>query len=346
MRAGSSAKASGNSIEGTSAADNPTMRATAPLFQLDPGWPYVLAGLALFAAGVLIPAHNDLASLRAKLSRMRHEETIAYSRLKSYTDFIVALDEEDPVLVRRLAAAQLNLIPKGQRPVLQAASFNDPVKQWIESSVAAAPLSADELPRQSSLAQWAGGPNRLWLFAAAAMSVFVGLMLGPTAPPRRRESHAPARTRRAPMESISASTVVDLSVEFESVKPDPCGRTSVSVSPTEFPPACDSTDGVHETEPGLDDDARDEVAVVHGIRDNFDVPECNDARPMDALSDGKSGFCDIEGGEFSCDIDEAEDSINATGSDRRPAPSVEPGEAPEALDSVEWRVTWRDAFLT
>lgn len=155
------------------------MRRTAPLFRPDAGWLFVAAGLAVCAAGVILPAQSDLKTLQQQLDTLRTEESRAYARLKAYNDFLDELDEEDPALVRRLAASQLNIVPASDRPVLLSTAQIAPVTDWIEATVAYDPPAPRPLP-DSTLSRLSNGPLRLWLFAGGIMCVFVGLLMGTT----------------------------------------------------------------------------------------------------------------------------------------------------------------------
>ena len=150
----------------------------APLFRVDPGWLFVLAGLVVCAAGVLMPAQADLHTLRQRSDDLQVEESRWYARLKAHADFIDRMEREEPDLIRRLAAAQLNMIPSGETPVLLAASNPPPVTQWIDGTVTMEPRT-DKPLAVSTLSRLANGPDRLWLFAGGIMCVFIGLMLGP-----------------------------------------------------------------------------------------------------------------------------------------------------------------------
>ena len=154
------------------------MRVTGPLFRFDAGWLFVAAGLAACAAGVVLPAQGDLRSLQQQLQTLRAEEARAYARLKAYNDFLDQLDEEDPALVRRLAASQLNIVPANDRPVLLSTAQIAPVTNWIEATVPFEPSNV-RLPAESTLSRLASGPSRLWLFAGGIMCVFIGLLMGP-----------------------------------------------------------------------------------------------------------------------------------------------------------------------
>lgn len=170
---------------------------TQPLFRFDPGWLFVIAGLAICAAGILLPAQGDLQALQRQVTQLQSEEAHAYARLRAHSNFTDQVDRADPALIRRLAAAQLNLVRAGDTPILLAASETSPVTDWIDATV-----NRDIRPPKpaatSTLSQLANGPYRLWLFAGGIMSVFVGLMLSPS----------PAHVRPARRQMIDQPTAL------------------------------------------------------------------------------------------------------------------------------------------
>lgn len=153
-------------------------RITKPFFHFDPGWLFILSGLALCAAGILLPAQADVEALQRQLEQLRDEESRALARLKAHADFLDQVDQADPALIKRLAAAQLNLVPEGDRPVLRATSNTAPVTNWVDSTV-----SFDIRPPKpqpvSTLSRWATGPQRLWMFGGGILAVFIGVLLSP-----------------------------------------------------------------------------------------------------------------------------------------------------------------------
>lgn len=153
-------------------------RITKPFFHFDPGWLFILSGLALCAAGILLPAQADVEALQRQLEQLRDEESRALARLKAHADFLDQVDRADPALIKRLAAAQLNLVPEGDRPVLRATSNTVPVTNWVDSTV-----SFDIRPPKpqpvSTLSRWATGPQRLWMFGGGILAVFIGVLLSP-----------------------------------------------------------------------------------------------------------------------------------------------------------------------
>lgn len=156
-------------------------------FFLDVGWLYVAAGLALCAAGVLVPAQRDLDLQRRQLARLDAEVRAARSRLDAYGDFVERLDRRDPPLVRRLAASQLNVLAGGGTAMLVSSSRLDPVEAWIAESVEVeAPSTA--APPRTLLVRMTEGRLRLWLIAAGIVAIFAGLLMDgrPAMRPRRR----------------------------------------------------------------------------------------------------------------------------------------------------------------
>jgi hypothetical protein len=160
-----------------------------PTIRLDAGWLYVLAGLALCAAGILVPARRDLEDLRRQRDRLADERAIGDERLHAYETFLHLLDEDDPSLIRRLAAAQLNLVPADEKPVLMAASRTATVTKWIDENVQTRRAEVAPAP-ETLLGRLVGGRGRLWVLAAGVVVVFVGLLLD--------DIRAPIAKRRRP----------------------------------------------------------------------------------------------------------------------------------------------------
>jgi hypothetical protein len=153
------------------------MRRTAPLFTIDPGWLFTLAGLAVMVSAALLPAEIDLHELRQQRAAIEARESWNRERLAAYDRFLADLDRRDPALLRRLAASQLNLMPKGEQPLLMATSIEHTVSDWIDATVP--PLEFRAMPAPDTLlSRLADGPRRLWLMGGGALAVFAGLVLG------------------------------------------------------------------------------------------------------------------------------------------------------------------------
>lgn len=150
----------------------------------------MLAGVALLVAGILIPAQRELHELRGQQAVVEATEARVYARLEAYDRFLTDLRSQDTDLVRRLAIAHLNMVPKGEQSLLLTPGLDQTVAEWIDESVPAVQVQPEPYP-DTLLGRLAVGPNRLWLLAASVFLLFIGLLLGPdTARP------LPAATRR------------------------------------------------------------------------------------------------------------------------------------------------------
>ena len=215
-------------------ADGASSRAA--LFRFDPGWPFVIAGLALIVSAVLIPAQRELHDLEQKLAVHHAHEERAKAEILAYEQFNAEIEQGDERLLERLVRAQLNRMPKDERPLLLMSSANDTVPMWIESSVAVQIPEPTPYP-DTLLSRIATGPRRLWVLATGAFLVFVGVMFAPSvAAPRglrRRTAPVPQPVIMEPvimepvvMEPVVMEPVVMEPVVMEPVVTDPVAAAS------------------------------------------------------------------------------------------------------------------------
>ena len=153
------------------------MSSLRPLFRFDPGWLFTVAGLTLLVVSALLPAQQDLSVLTEQLAKLEHQEKVNQKRIGAYAQFLVELKAKDPSLLTRLAASQLNLMPKGEAPVLVATSMEHTVSDWIEATVPPEAFEPDLVP-DTLLTRLASGQRRLWLMGGGALIVFIGLTTG------------------------------------------------------------------------------------------------------------------------------------------------------------------------
>lgn len=160
----------------------------------DPGWLFMLAGLALVAAAVLVPASYDLWVLRAQQQQLAAQEAENYKRLDAYSQFASSLQAADPQLVRRMAASQLNRMPKGETPLLLSTTANQTPLDWVDASVQ--PVVANVTPFPDSLlSRLTLGRKALWVAGAGVMCVFLGILLAPLQLRVPRHDLSGARTK-------------------------------------------------------------------------------------------------------------------------------------------------------
>lgn len=152
-------------------------RTERPIDRFDPGWLFLIAGLALLAATVIIPAQADLAEARWQRDRALAIEEQRRERLFKHERYLAAVEAMEPSVVRALAASQLNLVPADRAALLQVASpagSNASIFPLLEPGPVALPELTLVDSRLARLAR--GDRSRLWLIAAGSILVLVGLL--------------------------------------------------------------------------------------------------------------------------------------------------------------------------
>ncbi|MSR45003.1 MAG: hypothetical protein EXS15_06595 [Phycisphaerales bacterium] len=155
------------------------MRVSLPFFNPDPGWLFLVAGIALIVSAAVIPEADKVHEMRGQLQTIRFAEQHNFARMEACSRFLDDLKAGDHGLVRRLAASQLNLMPRGETALLIATSIDATPSDWIEASVTPPVYEPEPYP-DTLLSRWTLGPQRLWVIAVGAFSIFLGLILGPT----------------------------------------------------------------------------------------------------------------------------------------------------------------------
>lgn len=144
---------------------------------LDAGWLFLIAGLALLAAAVLIPAQKEVEEAKYLRDRALALESHRGERLKRHEEFLGALKEQQPALVLSLAAGQLNQIPADRQPIGVT-----PEQVRATASVFPAleppPLVMPERQEHHSiLDKWTSDEkSRIWVIAAGSVLVLIGLL--------------------------------------------------------------------------------------------------------------------------------------------------------------------------
>lgn len=159
---------------------------------VDAGWLFLIAGVAVIGAVVLIPAADDLAEAKWKRDRAALVEGHRQDRLDNYGEYLGAVERGEPSLVRSLAAVQLNQIPADRKPV--AGLTDDPASGRVGNTPGTAdasvfpalePPDLKVQPRvrpDSALSKLIENERtRTWLIAGGAVCILIGLL-----PPARR----------------------------------------------------------------------------------------------------------------------------------------------------------------
>lgn len=161
-------------------------RRALPPLPVDAGWLFLMAGIVLLAAVVLIPAHDDLAEARWRRDQAQAALEHRRARLGNYADYLQAVERGDRAVVLDLAASQLNLAPRDHVPVPLAGDgprFSASVFPALEPAAIDMPrlTRADTLLRRLTTDR----AHRLWLAAGGACCILFGLL-----PPARGRGRA------------------------------------------------------------------------------------------------------------------------------------------------------------
>lgn len=149
----------------------------APISYLDPGWLYLLGGIALIAATILIPAIRDLDDVRHQRDRALALEQHRLERLRRYGDYLAALERREPALVMALAASQLNKIPQGRTLILESFDPSSPSASVFPALEPPPPALPERRHPDSVLYSWTTSERaRPWLLAAGGVCMLMGLM--------------------------------------------------------------------------------------------------------------------------------------------------------------------------
>lgn len=161
---------------------------------LDPGWLFLIAGVVIMGATIVIPATDSLAEARWQRERALTQERRRHERIENYERYLHALDAGDEQLALSLAASELNLIPEDREP-LPGLPRGEPDSATIFSALEPTAIRWNERPVPDSiLYRWTTDDRRrLWLIAGGALACLLGLL----PPARPRERPGPAATRPA-----------------------------------------------------------------------------------------------------------------------------------------------------
>jgi hypothetical protein len=160
-----------------------------------PGWMFLLAGVVLVSAGLLMPAWLQVRQMQWQHRIMQLQAEQLERQASGYQQFNAALDAEDPILLQRLAYHYLGLKPAGATLIGESESKRaaDPGMVCIVQASLHHPVprAGVDLPRpqpnRSRLARLTTGRSRLALLAAGVLCLAAGVTT-PTLIDRRRSS--------------------------------------------------------------------------------------------------------------------------------------------------------------
>lgn len=144
----------------------------------DPAWLFLLAGLALVSATVLVSAQTQLDEVRHQRDRVLAIEEHRQQRLDRYKEYLDALTQGQPALVESLAGSQLNQIPADRAAIPGTVREGASLEASIFPALEPPPLREPaQFETPSTLARLASNDaTRIWLLAGGAVLILVGLL--------------------------------------------------------------------------------------------------------------------------------------------------------------------------
>ncbi len=145
------------------------------LKKFDFGWLYLVCGLALTVAAIVLPAQQDLQELAAKRVAITSDlEELEY-RVEVYRAFLEDAQTGNPQFTKRLIEMQFNKSPDGSSVVIDRSASRTPLA-WVAQRAKRNRVVPMEVEQASMLAQFSSGQGRLWLLGFGIFATFIGLM--------------------------------------------------------------------------------------------------------------------------------------------------------------------------
>jgi hypothetical protein len=144
---------------------------------IDPGWCFVLGGLGLVAAALLVPAWRDVQDLQARVSRLEGRIEHLQARQTTGKVLLEALHADDPVVHQRLVAWQWNLVPLGDQAIIRE-RHDAGLAGWVDARTPPPdPEPAATAP--SHLEQLLHTDIRPWVLAGGGLCLLIGIVALP-----------------------------------------------------------------------------------------------------------------------------------------------------------------------
>jgi hypothetical protein len=143
--------------------------------KIDLGWIYLLCGLALTTAAIVLPAHSDLKEIVSKKEVIVDNLKELSYRVEVHKTFLEDVQDGNPEIINRLVEMQFNLPPTGTPVVIDKSSVQTPLA-WVQQRAKRNRIMPIEVEQASILTRFAEGQGRLWLLAIGAFTIFIGLI--------------------------------------------------------------------------------------------------------------------------------------------------------------------------
>jgi len=154
------------------------------LQRIDFGWFYLVCGIVLTVAAIVLPAHQELHTLQLKRDRIQENLADLEYRVQIYSEFIQDLEKNDPELRQRILEMQFNLETAGTPIVIDASASQTPL-EWVAQRSRRDRVLPFQVERSSILSGLSSGRSRLLLVGAGAFAMFIGFLKGPAWDPQK-----------------------------------------------------------------------------------------------------------------------------------------------------------------
>jgi len=150
---------------------------------LDPGWLFLIAGLAILSATTLIGGADELARTRLARDRALTLRDLHAERIDRHEAYLAAIESHDPVVIESLVLTQLNAAPAGAHPI-PGQTLPVARSASVFPALDPDPVPAPKLEHNGSLLERlaTGSRTRLGLIASGGILLLLGLL------PRARPS--------------------------------------------------------------------------------------------------------------------------------------------------------------
>ena len=151
------------------------------LKRIDIGWFYLLCGLLLTVAAIVLPAQRALRELETKRVAIQNDFTELQYQIGVYESFLEDLHKHDSELQDRVFEMQMRINPAGASVVIDASASKTPL-EWVAQRARRDRFVDMNLKEDSILTGLSSGRSRLFLVGIGAFSMFIGFMKNQTHP--------------------------------------------------------------------------------------------------------------------------------------------------------------------
>ena len=147
--------------------------------RFDIGWQFIVCGLVLTVAAIVLPAHQGLDDLESKQKIIIADlEDLEY-QVSIHEIFLQDIKDGDSSFIQRLYELQFKIDPIGDAIVLDLAAPKTPL-DWVANRARRTRSVNMETQQASILSKLSDGQGRLWLLGVGAFVLFIGLISNTT----------------------------------------------------------------------------------------------------------------------------------------------------------------------